>query len=297
MKKLVILATALAIIALIFIGYYTFYLSHRVVRVKITTTTSLYATGLLEYLAQNFKKEYSNVELDFIPVGSGEALRRAADGEACMVFVHAPSLEKEYIVKGVLEKGHIFAYNYFIIAGPPNDPADVKNSRSVVEAFKKIYSAGEKGFAKFVSRGDNSGTHVKELSIWEKTGLKPQGRTWYLETGSGMAQTLIVADEEKAYVLSDIGTYLKFKKEGKIPNLEILYTNDTELLNIYSVYLVSSCSGVERDVAEKFLEFVITKGQDLIGEYGLNEYGQRLFNPAINDIEWLKEMWNVLSSS
>ncbi len=295
MKKIII-AVLLAIVLSIVIGYYIFYVSHSGVRIKVTTTTSLYATGLLEYLTDNFKKTHSGVEIDFIPVGSGEALRRAADGEACMVFVHAPSLEKEYIKKGVLVNGHIFAYNYFVLAGPSNDPAGVRNAHSILEVFQRIYDAGEKGLAKFVSRGDNSGTHVKELSIWSKVGLKPQGRPWYLETGSGMAQTLIVANEERAYVLTDIGTYLKFKIEGKIPNLEILYENDTELLNIYSVYLVSMCSGSEREAALEFLEFVITEGQNLINSYGIDEYGQRLFNPAINDIEWLKKMWEILST-
>lgn len=295
MKKL---AIALIIIALVVASISVAYtlLQSREIRVRVTTTSSLYATGLLDYLAEVFSKNYPGVVFDFIPVGSGEALRRAANGDACMVFVHAPSLEKQYILRGVITNRHIFAYNYFIVAGPSNDPARIKNAPNVVEVFKRIYMAGEEGKAKFVSRGDNSGTHVKELSIWSLTGLDPHGKPWYLETGSGMAQTLLVANEEKAYVLSDIGTFLKFKKEGKILNLEILYTNDTELINIYSVYIVTSCTGAEREVALKFIEFVIGEGQGLIARYGISEYGQRLFNPAKGKAEWLEEVWEQLSS-
>lgn len=265
------------------------------VRIRVTTTTSLYATGLLDYLADGFRRKHPNVFFDFIPVGSGEALRRAEYGDACMVFVHAPSIERKYINKNVILGGRIFAYNYFIIAGPPEDPAGIKDSKNVVEAFKKIFEACEQDKVRFVSRGDNSGTHVKELSIWSQTNLDPRGKPWYIETGSGMAHTLLVANEEKAYVLSDIGTYLKLKKEGKLPDLEMLYSNDTELINIYSVYLVSSCTGTERDLAREFIEFIVNEGQELIANYGVREYGQRLFNPAKNNIEWLKRLWKQLS--
>lgn len=295
MRKPIVVLIIIALIAVSLVVAYTL-LQGKEVRVRVTTTTSLYATGLLDYLAETFSKSNPNVVFDFIPVGSGEALRRAANGDACMVFVHAPSLEKQYILKGVITNRRIFAYNYFIVAGPNDDPAGVKNAPNVVEAFKRIYIAGEKGKAKFVSRGDNSGTHVKELSIWSLTGLDPHGKPWYLETGSGMAQTLLVANEEKAYVLSDIGTFLKLKKEGKIPNLEILYTNDTELINIYSVYIVTSCTGAEKEAALKFIGFIVSEGQELIAKYGVSEYGQRLFNPAKGKIEWLEEVWEQLSS-
>ncbi|OYT40605.1 MAG: tungsten ABC transporter permease [Desulfurococcales archaeon ex4484_58] len=290
--KTLIIVVALIIVLSLTINYL---LQINIVHVRVTTTTSLYATGLLEELEEEFKKRNPNVEIDFIPVGSGEALRRARDGEACMVFVHAPSLEEKYLSEGVIGEHHIFAYNYFIIAGPPNDPAEVKNSSLAIEAFRKIYFAGEKGYTKFISRGDYSGTHIKELAIWNKTGLDPHGKKWYFETGSGMAQTLLVAEEENAYVLSDIGTFLKFKKEGKLPDLEILYSNSTELINIYSVYIVESCSGVERSVAEKFLEFVVTEGQDVIASYGVEEYGVNLFYPARDKLDELRDIWVELS--
>ncbi len=294
MNRKAIVAITVIVLALI-IALYVFY-QPREIRVRVTTTTSLYATGLLDYLAREFEKKHPGVVFDFIPVGSGEALRRAASGDACMVFVHAPSLEEKYIRQGVLGEGHIFAYNYFVVAGPRSDPANISRAKNVVEAFKRIHRAGEEGKALFVSRGDNSGTHVKELSIWARTGLDPRGRPWYLETGSGMGETLLVANEKKAYTLSDIGTFLKYKKDGRIPNLEVLYTNDTELINIYSVYVVKTCSGNERKMAEEFMRFIVgDEGQELIANYGVSTYGARLFNPVNGKLEMLKDLWLKLA--
>ena len=291
--KYIIVIVALVAVAAIGVLLYTSY-SNKLVRVRVTTTTSLYATGLLDYLADQFYKKYPNVRIDFIAVGSGEALRRAAKGDACMVFVHAPSLEREYIEKGVLEQHRIIAYNFFVIVGPRDDPAGVRSAKNAVEAFRKIYVAGEEGKATFVSRGDNSGTHVKEMSIWKLAGLNPRGRPWYRESGAGMAQTLVMANELRAYTLSDIGTYLKLKKDGKLPNLEILYANDTELINIYSVYIVKSCTGEERKYAELFADFVYNN-QDLIGRYGVDKYGQPLFYPAKGKESDLYKIWLKLS--
>lgn len=269
---------------------------NNVVRIRAVTTTSLYLTGLLDYLEDKFREQYPDVYIDFIAVGSGEALRRASNGDACLVLVHAPSLEIDYISKGVLVYGKIFAYNYFVIVGPINDPANVSVASNVYEAFKRIYNAGEDGKALFVSRGDNSGTHVKEMSIWEKIGLDPRGRSWYIETGSDMAKTLLITNEKRGYTLSDIGTFFKLKKEGRIPYIEVLYTNRTELINIYSVYITYSCSDVEREYAKAFIEFLVgEKGQELVRTFGVNEYGQPLFYPASNKLEWLREVWRDLA--
>ena len=296
-KKLKYLFIAVTIMCLIGAFTYVIHISLQagnVVRVTVTTTTSLYVTGLLDYLANEFRKQYPNVMIDFIAVGSGEALERAARGDACMVFVHAPSLERRYIDKGVITNHLIIAYNYFVIVGPEDDPVGIKYVSNVAEAFKRIYEAGEKGLALFVSRGDMSGTHVKELSIWNITGLNPQGRPWYRETGSGMGKTLVVANELRAYTLSDIGTYLMFKEEGRIPYLEILYMNDSMLINIYSIYIVKQCIGVERTYAEKFARFIY-EHQDLIGRYGIDKYGQPLFYPAKEHEEKLYRIWSELS--
>ncbi len=272
-----------------------FFTIPREVRVRATTTTSLYATGLLDFLEEKFREREPRVEVDFIAVGSGEALRRASNGDACLVFVHAPSLEREYLERGSIYDGRIFAYNYFIIAGPPEDPAGVNGANSPVKAFSLIFRAGERGKAVFVSRGDNSGTHVKEMSLWKASGLDPRGKRWYLETGSGMGNTLMVANEKNGYVLTDVGTYLKFKSEGKLPNLEVLFQGGEELLNVYSVYLVTSCKGEEAKIAKEFADFVAEDAQDLIGSYGVKEYGRPLFYPAKGKEEWLSSMWDRLA--
>ena len=290
MRRALLAAPTVAAAAAALVALVAGWQQEHVIRVRATTTTSLYATGLLEFLEEEFKRVRPGVEIDFIPVGSGEALRRAAQGDACLVFVHAPSLELAYIRAGVLERGAIFAYNYFVIVGPSDDPAGVRAAASAAEAFRRIYEAGEAGLARFVSRGDNSGTHVRELSIWRAAGLDPRGRPWYVERGAGMAETLVTASEMQAYTLSDIGTYLKLKREGRLHDLEVLYTNSSELINIYSVYLVSSCAGEEREVAEEFMEFVVER-QDLIAGYGADEYGQPLFYPARERLDELKRLW------
>ena len=284
------LIVSLIMVIVLVIGHQNISPEH--VKVRIATTTSLYATGLLDYLASKFREMYGHdAILAFMPLGSGEALRRAKNGDACLVLVHAPSLEKEYISKGVLIDGHIFAYNYFVIVGPKEDPAGVSQSGNVLEAFRRIYLAGEVGKAKFISRGDRSGTHIRELMIWNLTGLNPRGKSWYIETGSGIGKTLLVADEFNAYTLSDVGTFLRFKGEGRIPNLVILYTNDSELINIYSVYLVNSCNGIERSIAEDFINFLVNNAQELIAKYGVDKYGQPLFYPAKDRIEELSKLW------
>ncbi len=292
-KILVAIIVAAIVIAAVTISFTVRYSE---VRVRVTTTTSLYATGLLEYLEEEFKRSHPGVEIDFIPVGSGEALRRAAQGDACLVFVHAPSLEKKYLEQGVLEQHRIIAYNFFVIVGPSDDPAGVRNASNAVDAFKRIYVSGEEGRARFVSRGDRSGTHVKELSLWRLAGLSPQGKPWYMERGAGMADTLVTADELNAYTLSDIGTYLKLRNDGRIRNIEVLYVNDTELINIYSVYLVKTCTGDERRIAEEFARFVY-ENQDLIAKYGVDEYGQPLFYPARDRESELASIWADLAQS
>ena len=266
------------------------------VTVDATTTTSLYQTGLLEALASDFAGTHSGVTIRFIAVGSGEALARAARGDACLVLVHAPSLEKKYIEEGVLERHEIIAFNYFVIVGPTSDPANVSSASSPVEAFKRIYRAGEEGRALFVSRGDRSGTHVRELALWRLAGLDPEGRPWYLEAGQGMSETLIIAAEKGAYTLSDMGTYLKLSREGRLPGLKILYSGGRELINVYSAYLVSSCTGRERSAAEAFLAYLSSeRGQQLIAGYGADKYGAPLFYKAAGNETMLEEAWEWLA--
>ncbi|RLE72924.1 MAG: tungsten ABC transporter permease, partial [Thermoprotei archaeon] len=166
-----------------------------------------------------------------------------------------------------------------------------------LEAFAKIYEAGEKGGALFVSRGDNSGTHQREILLWSQTGLNPAGRPWYLESGSGMAKTLLLANERGAYTLTDIGTFLKLRVKGKLPYLEVLIDKGELLENVYSVYLVnpSKVPGVNYELAREFADFVTSeKGQSIVGGYGVEEVGQPLFFPALGS-GGLEEIWGKLS--
>ncbi|MCY0868130.1 MAG: substrate-binding domain-containing protein [Desulfurococcus sp.] len=294
--KLLVAVAVVAIAVVAGVAYYKLTAGSEPLHIRATTTTSLYQTGLLDALAGEFRKINPNVVIDFIPVGTGEALKRAAGGDACLVLVHAPSLERTYMSDGVIEYQKIFAYNYFIIVGPSSDPAGVGSAKSAIEAFQKIYAAGEAGKALFISRGDNSGTHVKELELWRKAGLNPEGKQWYIEAGQGMGQTLVMSDERGAYTLSDIGTYLKYKKEGRIPSIKELFSGDENLINIYSAYLVSSCGGRERDMAKAFIDFIAgSKGQELIRSFGVQEYGGSLFYPASDKLAELAATWQKIA--
>jgi len=266
------------------------------VTLRVSTTTSLYATGLLEELAEKFKEKTQGVIIEFAPVGSGEALKKAEKGDVDMVFVHAPKLEKKYLEKGVLKSGEIFAYNTFIILGPKNDPAGIKEM-DPINAMIAIFRAGEAGNAKFVSRGDNSGTHNRELWLWSLAGLDPSGKHWYIESGTGMAQTLMIANEYGAYTLSDIGTYLKLSSE--LAYLTPLVTQGSELLNVYSIYIVDSevIKGANEKLAYEFQQFVLSDEiQSFIGNYGVAEFGSSLFYPANGDPDGsLREAWIQLA--
>ena len=285
--------TVVFIIAVtILVGGYLIYRWCMPRRLVVSTTTSLYATGLLDAIADGFKAHNPNVEVVFVAVGSGEALRRAAQGDADLVLVHAPSLELTYIQKGVISTSRIFAYNYFLIVGPKDDPARIEGL-DPVEAFKTIFKAGEEGEIEFISRGDNSGTHVRELALWRRAHLDPKGKPWYIETGSGMAETLRVANEKRAYTLTDVGTYLKLKES--LGELKPLVKGGRLLLNIYSGYLVVSSK--EPELARRFLEYLVSdEVQALIKNFGVEEYGGQLFYPVNStSLAELKKAWAELA--
>ncbi len=293
--KVVVIALLIVIVIVVTITQLYEFLNNKTIRVS--TTTSLYATGLLERLAEEFRKQHPNIVIQFIAVGSGAALELASKGDVDMVFVHAPSLEQKFINEEVLVEGHIIAYNYFVIVGPKDDPAKIRDLSNPIEAFKRIYQAGEEGRAFFISRGDNSGTHIRELAIWRKTGLNPKGLEWYIESGTGMSKTLLIANEKEAYTLSDIGTFLKLKNEDRLGELELLISGSKELMNIYSAYIVNPRKyNTNYDLAKLFLEFVISdKGQEVIGKYGKEEFGQSLFYPAKGKEDELKVYWKKLT--
>jgi tungstate transport system substrate-binding protein len=296
-KSLTILILVALIIGISVSAYY--YMTAPKAILRISTTTSLYATGLLDRLSEEFEKTHPGVVVQVIPVGSGEALRKASMGDADLVLVHAPNLEIQYIDDNILIEGKIFAYNYFIIVGPSSDPAGIKDLDNATLAFQKIFEAGNNGETLFVSRGDNSGTHNRELFIWSKAGLIPGG-DWYIESGTGMSQTLEITNEKGAYTLSDIGTYLKLKETGVIDNIEILVSGDPNLINMYSVYLVNpeKVGGVNYKLAMEFMEFIVSNGgQGIIDSYGLDVYGEHLFYAAKNaDMNELRGIWEYFAS-
>jgi len=298
LKKFLMISIILVAITAITTIIYVSVFGRETLRVlKVSTTTSLYVTGLLEKLSEEFRKEYPDVVIQFIAVGTGRALEIASRGDVDMVFVHAPSLEHKYIKRGILVDGRIIAYNYFVIVGPKDDPAGIKGLNSPVKALKRIYNAGVNGMTLFISRGDNSGTHIRELALWRKAGLNPIGQKWYIESGTGMSKTLMIANERKAYTLSDIGTYLKLKGEGILGRLEVLVDKGEGLINIYSAYIVNPDKyKVDYELAKLFLEFVSSKkGQKIIDEYGVRLFGRPLFYPAYGKENELKELWRVLS--
>jgi tungstate transport system substrate-binding protein len=195
-------------------------------------------------------------------------------GEADVLLTHAPASERPLVENGDVINYQLVMHNDFIIVGPPDDPAQIKGEKDATEAFKKIMN----GRFTFVSRGDDSGTHKKEKAIWDKLGVTPAG-DWYLEAGSGMADTLRLASEKNAYTLTDRGTYLAQKDNLKLASL---MEGDPMLLNIYHVMQVNpeKFPKVNAAGAKAFVEFMISpETQRIIGDFGVDKYGQPLFIP------------------
>lgn len=240
--------------------------------VIMATTTSTQDSGLLDVLIPDFQKK-TGYRIKPIAVGTGQALKMGEKGEADVMLTHAPKSEQPLVDSKVATNYQLVMHNDFIIVGPENDPAGVKQVKTSTEAFKKI---AEKA-AVFVSRGDDSGTHKKELSIWEKAGITPKGQKWYQETGSGMGQTLNVANEKMGYTLTDRATYLAQKKNFK---MDIVAQGDKDLLNIYHVMQVNpdKFPKVNAAGAKAFVEYMVSpETQKLIGEFGKDKYGEALF--------------------
>jgi len=242
--------------------------------VILSTTTSTQDSGLLDVLVPLFEQK-TGYTVKTIAVGTGQALALAARGEADVVLAHAPSLEKKYVADGKMLDRRLVMHNDFVIIGPADDPAKIKGMKKAADAMKAIASTG----SRFVSRGDNSGTHVLEKSLWKLAGVEPQG-AWYIEAGQGMGATLGIADDRKAYTLTDRGTYLAFQKRVRLP---ILVEGDKPLLNIYSVMRVNPSNGPRINSAggAAFAEFVLSpETQAVIKTFGVEKYGQPLFVPV-----------------
>lgn len=239
----------------------------------LATTTSTQDSGLLDVLIPIFEGR-SGYTVKTVAVGTGQALKMGEDGNADVLLVHAPSAEKELMKGGFGVERLLVMHNDFVIVGPADDPAGIKGDVSAVEALVKIASAA----AAFVSRGDDSGTHKAELALWKNGEIDPQG-DWYIESGQGMAATLKIAGEKAAYTLTDRATYLA-TRQGL--GLEILVEGDPVLLNVYHVITVNpeKWPKVNNAGATAFAQFLIDgETQKVIGEFGVDKYGQPLFFP------------------
>ena len=253
-------------------------------RFKIATTTSLYDTGLWYYLEPMFEEKY-NVEMDIVYAGTGIALEYGRRGDVDAVIVHDPAAEDKFIAEGYGINRRYFAYNFFIIAGPPSDPADIKDM-SPEDAFKKIAEEGQKNpdEVKFISRGDNSGTHSKEKLIWSRAGFKyediQKSGPWYVEAGKGMGPCLLMANEEEAYLLADISTFSAYKSKL---DLVTLVEQGEIFLNVYAAMAINpdKIKTAKIQIANNFINWLISDEiQQVIGSYGVAEYGQPLFYPT-----------------
>ncbi|WP_114313100.1 substrate-binding domain-containing protein [Thermus caldifontis] len=233
---------------------------------RLATTTSVYDSGLLDRLLPAFGRT-TGVRVEVLAVGTGQALLLAERGDVDAVLVHAPSLEGEALGRGILARPLCLAQNRYLLVGPKGDPARVQEAGDIREALRRIARVQ----APFVSRGDRSGTHLKERELWQKAGLTPKG-SWYLESGAGMGQTLVLAAEKGAYTLSDWATYLTV---GRRRGLVALYRRDDPLLlNRYTYYVVPR--GAKAEEAEALRRFLATEEAARLVE-GLRVEGAQLF--------------------
>ncbi len=241
----------------------------------LSTTTSTQDSGLLDYLLPKFTED-TGVEVKVVAVGTGKALQMGKDGEADVLLVHAKASEEEFVKEGHgLERKDVM-YNDFILVGPKDDPLKLKenSSNDILTGLKTI----SENQSKFVSRGDDSGTHKKELEIWKEAGIEPQGE-WYISAGSGMADVLKIASEKGAYTLTDRATYLSLRNTL---DLDIIIEKDKNLFNQYGIIPVNPEKNdkINAEGAKAFMNWMLSKkGQELIGKYGVEEYGMPLFVP------------------
>ncbi|MFH1624492.1 MAG: substrate-binding domain-containing protein [Pseudomonadota bacterium] len=245
-------------------------------RLRLSTTTSTENSGLLDVLLPPFEKTY-NTKVDVIPVGTGKALKLAENGDVDVTLVHARPLEDRFVRDGYGVNRRDVMYNDFVIIGPTSDPAGIRPTKTAADAFKKIALAQNT----FISRGDNSGTHVKELAIWKTAGEKPSGG-WYLEAGKGMGGVLVMAHEKDAYTLTDRGTYLAFSARKEI-NLPVLFEGDPILFNPYGIIAVNPAKHPQVNYvkAMALIGWVTSRqGQKIIREFGKDRFGKPLFIPV-----------------
>lgn len=241
--------------------------------VLLATTTSTQDSGLLDVLVPLFQKK-TGYTVKTIAVGTGQSLAMGARGEADVVLAHAPNLEQKHVAEGSLRNRRAVMHNDFILVGPQADPAGIRQTARAADAFRRIAEAR----ARFVSRGDSSGTHHRERALWKAAGAAPGG-PWYLESGQGMGATLIIASEKDAYTLTDRGTYLAFLKRLR---LAVLLEGDAPLLNPYHVLEVNPARQPKVNAAggKAFADFIVSaEAQEVIRTFGVERYGRPLFFP------------------
>ncbi len=242
----------------------------------MATTTSTDNTGLLDYLAPLFLAD-TGWELQWTSVGTGEALQLGMDGEVDVVLVHAKAKEEQFVADGFGVERFQVMYNDFVIIGPKDGP--IAYTQDIESVFKQIVDES----LVFVSRGDDSGTHTKELSVWKALGIDPESNPNYISAGAGMSDTILMADEKQGYALSDRGTWLSTKKNAQLDvTSEIICEGDANLLNQYGVIAVNpeKYPQVNNEAANAFIEWICSdKVQEQIAQFGVAEYGQSLFTP------------------
>jgi tungstate transport system substrate-binding protein len=239
----------------------------------LATTTSTQDAGLLDVLIPDFEQKTGYV-VKTVAVGSGEAMKMGQECNADVLLVHSPAAEKDFMTNNYGADRRLVMHNDFVVVGPSSDPAGIKSATTAIEAFISIANAR----ATFITRGDASGTHAKELAIWKSANITPEG-DWYLEAGQGMLATLQIASEKAAYTLSDRATYLANKDALQ---LEILVQGDASLLNIYHVITLNpaNCPSINNAGGNAFADYMVSaETQILIGSFGTEQFGQPLFTP------------------
>ncbi len=281
------IVAVVAVVALVggAVGYVLLTEEDRVL--KLATTTSTYDSGLLDYILPEFEDAFE-CEIDVIAVGSGAAMELGKNGDVDVLLVHSPSAETAFVNDGYGEGRNLVMYNSFILVGSVSDRADTNHSANVSVAFDKVHDNGTGGAVQFLSRGDKSGTHSKELAIWNTLGLNVSTfGDWYVETGLGMGDLLDMCEQEDAttpsYTLSDDATYYQRLSENLVPHLQIVYNyqkTDSALKNQYSCIVLNETRfpHINHTLATEFKDWLVSQeGQDLIASF--EKYGQQLFYP------------------
>ena len=248
-------------------------ITHAEERLRLATTTSTENSGLMDVLNPVFEQQ-NNIKVDVIAVGTGKAIRMAENGDVDLILVHAPAAEKKFVEKGYGVERLPVMHNDFVILGPTIDPANVKQASNAANAMQRVAETG----SDFISRGDDSGTHKKEMSLWQSAGVEPTGM-WYISAGQGMGAVLTMANNKLAYTLTDRGTYLAYRDKM---DLGLVFEGGEALFNPYHVILVNpeKHPHVKTGLAQQYIDFIRSpEGQTLIGNFNVG--GERLFHPDV----------------